>query len=64
MHERSGSDGKQVRPWLAKPASPQALRVRLPDCGANQHIPSGTVAEGHNQSPNVRVQSLPRVVTY
>ena len=50
---------RQVRPWLAKPAPDEALRVRVSDRGANQQTPSGTAAKSRNQSPNVRVQSLP-----
>lgn len=50
---------RQVRPWLAKPAPDEAPRVRVSDRGVNQLIPSGTAAQSCNQSPNVRVQSLP-----
>lgn len=35
----------QVRPWLAKPAPDEALRVRVSDRGVNQQIPSGTAAQ-------------------
>ena len=50
---------KQVRPWLTKPFPDEALRVRVSDRGVNQRIPSGTVAQSHTKSPNVRAQSLP-----
>jgi hypothetical protein len=50
---------RQVRPWLAHPAPDEAPRVRVSDRGANQQIPSGTAAKSRNQSPDVRVQSLP-----
>ena len=50
---------RQVRPWSENPALTGAPRVRVSDRGADQKIPSGTAAKSRNQSPDVRVQSLP-----
>lgn len=60
LRRQSLIDGKQVRPWLAKPAPDEAPRVRVTDRGADQLNPSGTAALSCSKSPNVRVQSLPQ----
>jgi len=51
---------KQVRPWLAKPETYQAQKVRVTDRGVNQHIPSGTVGA----NPQLKSECTGAIFTY